>query len=68
MWRTGRKACWSCSTRSGDTLENPNPNCPVGGNIHHILDSRLLQVQEAMESALRLIPLEDVKSDMAKYL
>lgn len=48
--------------------ENPNPKCPVGGSIHHILDDKLLKVQEAMETELKSITLEDVKNDMAKYL
>lgn len=28
--------------------ENPNPPCPVGKNIHFILDVRLEQIQQAM--------------------
>lgn len=48
--------------------ENPNPKCPVGGNIHRILDDKLLKVQEAMEAELKSITLEDVKSDITKYL
>ena len=39
-----------------DTLfafhKNPNPKCPVGKNIHNILDERLLSVQKAMEDKL----------------
>lgn len=48
--------------------ENPNPNCPVGRNIHNILDSRLLQVQNAMEKELASITLADLKKDTEKYL
>ena len=29
--------------------EHPNPNCPVGKNIHNVLDDKLFRVQEAME-------------------
>ena len=29
--------------------DNPNPNCPVGKNIHKILDEKLQRGQEAME-------------------
>ena len=29
--------------------ENPNPNCPVGRNIHNVLDNRLVQIQKAYE-------------------
>lgn len=44
--------------------ENPNPNCPVGKNIHRILDGRLVQVQEAMEKELGAITLAMVKKDL----
>lgn len=46
--------------------ENPNPDCPVGKNIHRILDKRLLQVQEAMEQELGTITLAMVKKDLGK--
>ena len=29
--------------------ENPNPLCPVGRNIHTVMDSRLTDIQSAME-------------------
>ena len=45
--------------------ENPNPKCPVGRNIHHILDNRLLDVQKAMEEKLSQMTLADVKKDTA---
>lgn len=48
--------------------ENPNPECPVGGNIHNILDDKLQRVQRAMERELASITLEDVKTDIQKYL
>ena len=48
--------------------ENPNPQCPVGKNIHNILDDKLQQVQDAMERELQSITLEDVKEDLEKYL
>lgn len=48
--------------------ENPNPDCPVGKNIHQILDDRLLQVQAAMERELKSITLADVSSDLEKCL
>ncbi len=43
--------------------ENPNGACPVGRNIHRILDGRLMQVQNAMEKELSSITLEDVMRD-----
>lgn len=44
--------------------ENPNPNCPVGKNIHKVLDGRLFQVQKAMEDKLAEMTLADVKKDV----
>ena len=44
--------------------ENPNPNCPVGKNIHHVLDWRLHEVQKAMEDKLAGMTLADVKRDI----
>lgn len=43
--------------------ENPNPECPVGRNIHRILDDKLQRVQEAMENELKKITLADVIRD-----
>ncbi len=55
-----------------DTLfhfhENPNPECPVGRNIHAALDNKLSQVQNAMERELASLTLADIKKDMDKYL
>ena len=48
--------------------ENPNPDCPVGRNIHNILDDKLLRVQEAMERELKAITMADVMADLGKYI
>ena len=48
--------------------ENPNPACPVGRNIHAVLDEKLERVQRAMEKELRSITLDDVKNDIEKYM
>ena len=48
--------------------ENPNKNCPVGKNIHNVLDNRLLEVQKAMEEKLAGMTLADVKKDVASYI
>lgn len=48
--------------------ENPSSNCPVGRNIHLLLDDKLLRVQNAMEKELESITLEDVKKDIDKYI
>lgn len=43
--------------------ENPNQKCPVGRNIHSVLDNKLARVQKAMEKELASITLADVKVD-----
>ncbi|MDE7272244.1 MAG: Rrf2 family transcriptional regulator [Lachnospiraceae bacterium] len=48
--------------------ENPNPDCPVGRNIHQVLDDKLLRIQAAMEQELKSITLADMNADMGKYL
>lgn len=48
--------------------ENPNMDCPVGRNIHLVLDDRLMQVQKAMEDELASITLEDVMQDTKKLI
>ncbi|MDE6026213.1 MAG: Rrf2 family transcriptional regulator [Lachnospiraceae bacterium] len=48
--------------------ENPSTSCPVGRNIHHILDDKILRVQNAMEKELASITLADIKQDTEKYL
>lgn len=48
--------------------ENPNPKCPVGRNIHTVLDNRLDNVQQAMENELKKITLADIESDIQKLI
>lgn len=48
--------------------ENPNQECPVGRNIHHVLDDKLTQVQKAMEDELSKITLEEVKNDITLWI
>ena len=43
--------------------EHPNPDCPVGRNIHRVLDGRLLEVQRAMEEKLKATTLADIVED-----
>lgn len=43
--------------------ENPNVNCPVGRNMHYVMDGRLAKVQEAMEKELSSMTLADVITD-----
>ena len=48
--------------------ENPNNNCPVGKNIHNILDNKLMRVQKVMEDELSSITLKDVIEDTRFYV
>ena len=48
--------------------ENPNQMCPVGRNIHHVLDDKLARVQKAMEKELSAITLADVKKDISVFI
>lgn len=48
--------------------ENPNEKCPVGKNIHNILDGKLQQIQLAMEEEMKKITLKDVMQDKKKYM
>ena len=40
--------------------DKPNPNCPVGANIEAVLELILLRAQEAMESVLHDITMEEL--------
>ena len=48
--------------------ERPNEACPIGRNIHAILDAKLQRVQNAMERELASITLEEVKYDFKSRL
>lgn len=43
--------------------ENPNANCPVGRNIHSVMDDRLDEIQDAMEQKMASMKLSDVIED-----
>ena len=40
--------------------ENPNPDCPVGKNIHSMLDKSLDELQETLEAKMKTITLADI--------
>ena len=42
--------------------ENPNPECPVGRNIHRLLDQKLQAIQGAMEDEMKRYTIEDLHS------
>ena len=48
--------------------ENPNPECPIGRNIHKAMDSKLERVQRRMEDEMRKITLGDVMTDIQNEL
>lgn len=43
--------------------ENPNAECPVGRNIHKVMDGRLSAVQSALENELKKTTLAEIVSD-----
>ena len=43
--------------------ENPNAECPVGRNIHKVMDGRLSAVQTALENELKKTTLAEIVSD-----
>lgn len=48
--------------------ESPNPNCPVGRNIHNLLDGKLAAIQEAMESEMKRYTIADLSSELHELL
>ena len=60
------------SVDSGEGLfhfhEQPNPQCPVGRNIHKALDGRLSDVQKAMEDELRKTTVADVAESIRQEI
>ena len=48
--------------------EHPNPDCPVGRNIHAATDSRLARIQATMENEMKEIKLSDVVADVQKSI
>lgn len=44
--------------------ENPNPACPVGKNIHAVLDGKLLAAQNAFEEELKKTTLYSLSEDL----
>lgn len=48
--------------------ENPSRLCPVGKNIHTLLDIRLEEIQKAMEREMKSISLQDIMNDAKKLI
>ena len=47
--------------------KNPNPECPVGRNIHALLDDMLVDIQDALKQELKLYTVADL-NDGIKHL
>ena len=48
--------------------EAPNPECPVGRNIHALLDEKLKDIQDTMEERMKHYTLMDLRSEMQDLL
>lgn len=48
--------------------DTPNPACPVGRNIHALLDDKLKAIQDAMEDEMRKYTLADLRTGMKELL
>lgn len=48
--------------------EKPNPKCPVGRNIHAVLDGQFRAVSDAMERQLQSVTLRTIIDDMEKRI
>ena len=48
--------------------EHPNPQCPVGKNMHAILEQRLISIQNAMRKEMRAMTLQDLINDMKRCI
>ena len=46
--------------------ESPNERCPVGKNIHALLDVRLEEIQKAMERKMRSVSIQDIMKNATK--
>ena len=44
--------------------DRPNPNCPVGKNIHTALDDKLSHIQGALENEMKKYTIADVVNDL----
>ena len=48
--------------------EAPNPECPVGRNIHGLLDGKLKAIQSAMEDEMKKYTIEDLREGIQDLL
>ena len=60
-----------CLGKSGQLFsfqDKPNPECPIGKNIHNVLDNRLEAIQKAMEAELAQTSLAEVVAATKKEI
>lgn len=62
------KAVESSQEELFDFHANPNPACPVGGNIHAVLDEELAEAQQALETRLAQTTLADLTKKLNQKL
>lgn len=48
--------------------ESPNPACPVGKNVHAVLDKHLRAAQESLEKSLGAVRLSALTGDLRKRI
>lgn len=48
--------------------DNPNPQCPVGRNIHTLLDDKLRSIQDTMEDEMKRHKIADLINGMQEIL
>jgi DNA-binding IscR family transcriptional regulator len=48
--------------------EAPNPDCPVGRNIHSLLDDKLKAIQDAMEAEMKKYTVADLDAGLKELL
>ena len=48
--------------------EAPNPECPVGRNIHTLLDDKLKAIQDAMEAEMKKYTVADLDTGLKEIL
>lgn len=48
--------------------DDPNPDCPVGRNIHVLLDEKLREIQDAMEEKMRQFNLAQLHDGLEELM
>ena len=48
--------------------DSPNPKCPVGRNIHALLDDKLKSIQNAMEEEMKKYTIADLQTGIQDLL